>query len=114
VENALSTSKWRAHYPRVPWAPRTTPHSEDEFVAGGTALFSQPYDIASIRASLLNEGACPRTGARLLSKKTVDEMFSNQIAHLDLSAMKTGTSTELGSRRHLNPGVKFLDTMVGV
>ena len=28
---------------------------------------------------LLNDGTCPRTGSKLLHKKTVDEMFSNQI-----------------------------------
>ena len=28
---------------------------------------------------LLNNGTCPRTGAKLLEKATVDEMFTNQI-----------------------------------
>lgn len=28
---------------------------------------------------LLNDGTCPTTGSKLLSKETVDEMFSNQI-----------------------------------
>lgn len=28
---------------------------------------------------LLNNGTCPKTGSKLLSKKTVDEMFANQI-----------------------------------
>lgn len=28
---------------------------------------------------LLNDGTCPRTGVQLLSKQTVDDMFTNQI-----------------------------------
>jgi len=34
---------------------------------------------AEVLALLLNNGTCPKTGIKLLSKKTVDEMFSNQI-----------------------------------
>lgn len=32
-----------------------------------------------VLAVLLNDGTCPRTGAKLLEKLTVDEMFTNQI-----------------------------------
>lgn len=34
---------------------------------------------AEVLALLLNNGTCPKTGIKLLTKETVDEMFSNQI-----------------------------------
>lgn len=35
--------------------------------------------VPEILAVLLNDGTCPRTGAKILTKDTVDEMFRNQI-----------------------------------
>jgi len=49
------------------------------FNSGGAGMFANPRDYCKILAVLLNDGTCPRTGVKLLEKKTVDEMFSNQI-----------------------------------
>lgn len=38
--------------------------------------------FAEILAVLLNDGTSPTTGAQLLKKQTVDDMFCDQIAHL--------------------------------
>lgn len=37
------------------------------------------YDCTEIIATLLNDGTSPKSGAKILSKSTVDEMFRNQI-----------------------------------
>ncbi|KAI1172007.1 beta-lactamase/transpeptidase-like protein [Nemania sp. FL0916] len=49
------------------------------FQSGGAGLFAKPQEYARILAVLLNDGTCPKTGAQLLKKDTVDEMFQNQI-----------------------------------
>lgn len=40
------------------------------------------FVTTEILATLLNDGTSPTTGAQILSKETVDEMFSNQIPHM--------------------------------
>ena len=35
-----------------------------------------------VLAALLNDGESPNTGARILKKETVDEMFTNQIPNV--------------------------------
>ncbi|KAL4923603.1 serine hydrolase domain-containing protein [Aspergillus undulatus] len=52
------------------------------FHSGGAGMFAKPQDYCKVLAVLLNNGTCPRTGAKLLLKETVDEMFTNQIPHL--------------------------------
>ncbi|KAL2814690.1 beta-lactamase/transpeptidase-like protein [Aspergillus cavernicola] len=52
------------------------------FMSGGAGCFSTPQDYTRILATLLNNGISPNTGKQILRKETVDEMFSNQIAHL--------------------------------
>lgn len=47
--------------------------------SAGAGLFAQPREYVKIIATLLNNGTSPNTGARILKKETVDEMFSNQI-----------------------------------
>ncbi|KAK8110145.1 beta-lactamase/transpeptidase-like protein [Apiospora kogelbergensis] len=49
------------------------------FHAGGSGMFAKPQEYCKILAMLLNDGTCPRTGAKLLDKATVEEMFRNQI-----------------------------------
>ncbi|KAI2625788.1 beta-lactamase family protein [Hypoxylon sp. NC1633] len=49
------------------------------FYSGGIGLFANPQEHIRILGVLLNDGTCPRTGAKILSKATVDEMFTNQI-----------------------------------
>lgn len=45
-------------------------------------LLHQSNSDLEILAVLLNDGTSPRTGAKILKKSTVDEMFRNQIPHL--------------------------------
>ncbi|KFH43787.1 Esterase-like protein [Hapsidospora chrysogenum ATCC 11550] len=62
------------------------PDNESEvariFNSGGAGMFSKPQEYAQVLAVLLNNGTCPRTGAQILRKETVDEMFRNQIPSL--------------------------------
>ncbi|KAJ9203969.1 hypothetical protein DTO166G4_2689 [Paecilomyces variotii] len=47
--------------------------------SGGAGCFAKPQEYCQIIAVLLNDGTSPTTGAKLLRKETVDEMFRNQI-----------------------------------
>ncbi|KAI2638841.1 beta-lactamase family protein [Hypomontagnella submonticulosa] len=49
------------------------------FNSGGAGLFAKPQEYARILAVLLNDGTSPHTGAQLLSKETLDLMFTNQV-----------------------------------
>ncbi|KAM5342771.1 hypothetical protein ACJ41O_013737 [Fusarium nematophilum] len=49
------------------------------FNSGGAGMFAKPQDYCKVLAVLLNDGTCPKTGAKILRKETVDEMFRNQI-----------------------------------
>lgn len=69
------------------------------FNSGGAGMYAKPQEYTSelppdvpethmdrkvnnskeVLAVLLNDGTCPRTGAKILRKETVDEMFINQI-----------------------------------
>ncbi|KAM0325322.1 hypothetical protein ACHAQA_007307 [Verticillium albo-atrum] len=57
---------------------------EDEvasvFNSGGAGMFAKPQEYTKILAVLLNDGTCPRTGAQILRKETVEEMFRNQVS----------------------------------
>ncbi|KAL4748988.1 hypothetical protein BDW72DRAFT_179067 [Aspergillus terricola var. indicus] len=52
------------------------------FNSGGAGMFAKPQEYCRILSVLLNEGACPITGTRLLLPSTVETMFSNQIPHM--------------------------------
>ncbi|KAF4497934.1 Beta-lactamase [Fusarium agapanthi] len=52
---------------------------EKIFNSGGGGMFANPRDYCKVLAVLLNDGTCPKTGAKLLERQTVDEMFKNQI-----------------------------------
>ncbi|KAK8041622.1 Beta-lactamase-related protein [Apiospora phragmitis] len=49
------------------------------FNSGGAGMFAKPHEYCKMLAVLLNDGTCPRTGARILGKDTVEEMFRNQV-----------------------------------
>jgi len=57
--------------------------SEEEinacFNSGGGGCFAKPQEYCQILAMLLNDGTSPTTGAQILKKATVDDMFRNQI-----------------------------------
>ncbi|KAJ2989394.1 hypothetical protein NUW58_g3488 [Xylaria curta] len=52
---------------------------EQLFCAGGHGCFGKPDDFRKLIAVLLNDGIDAASGARLLNKGTVDEMFKDQI-----------------------------------
>ncbi|ORY17069.1 beta-lactamase/transpeptidase-like protein [Clohesyomyces aquaticus] len=47
--------------------------------SGGAGCYGRPQDYCQVIATLLNDGKSARTGAQILNKSTVDEMFRNQI-----------------------------------
>lgn len=90
----------RDHLLRLPLVVDPTDKAEvaKVFNSGGAGMFAKPQEYCSrcyividivvfalthlileVLAVLLNDGTCPRTGAKLLRKETVDEMFRNQI-----------------------------------
>ncbi|KAF2088808.1 beta-lactamase family protein [Saccharata proteae CBS 121410] len=57
---------------------RTKEEQSRIFCSGGAGCFANPTDYCQILATLLNDGVAPN-GTRILSKDTVDEMFTNTI-----------------------------------
>ncbi|KAL3478512.1 beta-lactamase/transpeptidase-like protein [Aspergillus californicus] len=56
--------------------------ADSVFGSGGAGCYSTARDYTRILAVLLNNGVSPNTGKQILRKETVDEMFTDQIAHL--------------------------------
>ncbi|KAI1380795.1 beta-lactamase/transpeptidase-like protein [Hypoxylon crocopeplum] len=69
----------RDHLLRRPLVVSTPEEIAGLFHSGGAGLFAKPQEYARILTVLLNDGTCPKTGAKLVEKSTVDEMFTNQI-----------------------------------
>lgn len=49
---------------------------------GGSGLYSNPSEYIKLFSTMLNKGVSPHTGKRILSEKSVDEIFTNQIPHM--------------------------------
>lgn len=47
--------------------------------SAGAGCFARPTNYVQILSTLLNDGVSPTTGARILSQKSIDEMFTNQV-----------------------------------
>ncbi|OTB16560.1 hypothetical protein K445DRAFT_316838 [Daldinia sp. EC12] len=69
----------RDHLLRRPLTASTPAEVADTFNSGGAGLFAKPQEYTRILAVLLNDGTCPKTGATILQKSTVEQMFTNQI-----------------------------------
>ncbi|KAK2616242.1 hypothetical protein QQS21_000877 [Conoideocrella luteorostrata] len=69
----------RDHLHRRPLTAITTEQKRAILNSGGAGMFAKPQEYARVISVLLNNGTCPRTGAKLLEKATVDEMFTNHI-----------------------------------
>ncbi|CRG86869.1 beta-lactamase family protein [Talaromyces islandicus] len=71
----------RDHLLRVPLVVDRDDRAQVDqiFNSGGGGMFAKPQEYCKILAMLLNNGTCPRTGAEILRKETVDDMFQNQI-----------------------------------
>lgn len=50
--------------------------------SAGAGIFAQPREYVKIIATLLNNGTSPATGAQILKKETVDQMFTTQIPEM--------------------------------
>jgi len=69
----------RDHVYRRALLAETEEEQKNIFNSGGAGCFAKPSEYCQVLATLLNDGVSPTTGARILQKKTVDEMFENQI-----------------------------------
>ncbi|KAL1847035.1 hypothetical protein Plec18170_008809 [Paecilomyces lecythidis] len=69
----------RDHLLRRPLIVEGAEEIKNCFNSGGAGCFAKPQEYCQIIATLLNDGTSPTTGAKLLRKETVDEMFRNQI-----------------------------------
>ncbi|KAL4971589.1 beta-lactamase/transpeptidase-like protein [Aspergillus desertorum] len=78
------TLRARDHLLRAPLVVDLTDEAEVKriFNSGGAGMFAKPQEYCKILSVLLNNGACPKTGTRLLLPSTVETMFSNQIPHM--------------------------------
>lgn len=67
------------HLLRAPLVAKTEAEKDAIFQAGGAGCFARPSQYAQIIATLLNDGTHAPSGAQILKKETVDQMFTNQI-----------------------------------
>lgn len=67
------------HLNRKPLCAKTKEEIDTTFNSGGAGSFARPAQYCQIIATLLNDGKHPGTGAQILKKETVDQMFTNQI-----------------------------------
>lgn len=67
------------HLNRRPLYATTKEEIDATFHAGGAGCFARLPQYCQIIAMLLNDGVHPGTGAHILKKVTVDQMFTNQV-----------------------------------
>ncbi|EXJ79961.1 beta-lactamase [Capronia epimyces CBS 606.96] len=67
------------HLNRRPLYATSKEEIDATFHSGGAGAFARLPQYAQIISVLLNDGVHPGTGARILKKETVDQMFTNQI-----------------------------------
>lgn len=67
------------HLARAPLIASTQAEKDAIFQQGGAGCYARPSDYAQIISVLLNDGTHAPTGAQILKKETIEEMFSNQI-----------------------------------
>lgn len=67
------------HLARAPLIAKTQAERDAIFQQGGAGCYARPNQYAQIISVLLNDGVHAPSGARILKKETVDEMFTNQI-----------------------------------
>lgn len=72
----------RDHLYREPILAETVEDKARLFHSGGAGCFAKPAEYVQVLAALLNDGESPITGARILKKETVEQMWENQIPHL--------------------------------
>jgi CubicO group peptidase (beta-lactamase class C family) len=67
------------HLARSQLMAKTAEERKMIFNAGGHGLFAKPAEYAQVIAMLLNDGTHPGTGAEILKKSTIQDMFTNQL-----------------------------------
>ncbi|TKA32527.1 hypothetical protein B0A50_01635 [Salinomyces thailandicus] len=75
-------SEERDHMYREPLLAETEHEKKHIFQSGGAGAYAKPAEYVQVLATLLNDGKSPNTGAQILKKETVDEMFKNQIPNM--------------------------------
>lgn len=65
-----------------PMAKSLSNKIDDLYYSAGAGLFSSPKTYCRVLTTLLNDGYDPKTGNRILSKDSVEEMFTNQIPQM--------------------------------
>ena len=69
----------RDHIYREPIVAETDHEKKHIFHSGGAGCYAKPAEYVQVLAALLNDGKSPTTGAQILKKETVDDMWKNQI-----------------------------------
>lgn len=69
----------RDHIYRTPLLAETPEEKSRILNSGGAGAFAKPTEYVQVLATLLNDGTSPKTGAQILQKATVEEMFQNSI-----------------------------------
>lgn len=70
----------RDHMLREPIVAQTDDEKKRLFNSGGAGCFAKPKEYVQVLAALLNDGKSPSTGAQILKKETIEEMWKNQIS----------------------------------
>ena len=74
-----STAEERDHIYREPIVAESEAEKKRLFHSGGAGAYAKPAEYVQVLAALLNDGKSPKTGAQILKKETVDDMWKNQI-----------------------------------
>ena len=80
-------------------------NQQPEWYAGGHGLYSTPRDYIRFERALLRGGELD--GVRILSEKTVDAAFTNQIGDLDFPAEIPTADPPITDTMHTGPGWKW-------
>lgn len=74
-----SEAEERDHIYREPIVAETDDEKKHLFHSGGAGAYAKPTEYVQVLAALLNDGKSPKTGAQILKKETVEDMWKNQI-----------------------------------
>lgn len=74
-----SAAEERDHIYREPIVAESEAERKRLFHSGGAGCYAKPAEYVQVLAALLNDGKSPITGAQILKKETVEDMWKNQI-----------------------------------
>lgn len=99
-----TASEERDHVYLAPLSVDTAEEKKAVLCSGGAGCFAKPIEYVQVLATLLNDGTSPKTGKKILEKKTVEEMFENQIPQFPDFARG---GIEPAKKEHGNPAPEF-------